>query len=227
MSVSSSGACRGRSRGRGRGSIAVVPVVLSALVVMATGCQRSEPGVGPDERHTASAEPGGPGMLLGAGDLGSNWHEDDVRTGLPPWPWEQNDCPDYQSSDYAAKSHRLAASERYYRPSDGSSLAHHVVETYEAGWAERNVDDVRRVLQRCASYLVQGARVSFEVVDPRYLGDAGILIRGRIERAGMPNTVTYVVMLRRGETVSTVRVPEMGSQAALDSIAAKAVARLG
>ncbi|SCF06205.1 hypothetical protein [Micromonospora chokoriensis] len=223
MSVPSSGACRGRSRG----SIAVVPVVLSALMVMATGCHRSEPGVGTEKRHTTSVEPGGPGMLLGAGDLGANWHGGDVRTELPPWPWEQNDCPAYQSSDYAAKSHRLAASERYYRPSDGSSLAHHVVETYEPGWAERNVDDVRRVLQRCASYLVQGARVSFEVVDPRYLGDAGILVRGRIGRDDRPATVTYVVILRRGETVSTVRVPELGSQAALDSIAAKAVARLG
>ncbi|MEH0927126.1 hypothetical protein [Micromonospora sp. CPCC 205558] len=166
-------------------------------------------------------------MLLVAGDLGSGWHEDDMRTGLPPWPWEQDDCPNYQSGDYPAKSHRRAAEQRYYRPSDGSSPVHHVVETYEPGWAERSVDDVRRVLLRCASYLVFGSRVSFEVVDPQYLGGAGMLIRGRIARADASHTVTYVAMLRRGETVSTVSVPDPGSQAAVDSIAARAVARLG
>ncbi|MEU8256662.1 hypothetical protein AB0C06_20635 [Micromonospora inaquosa] len=217
----------GRTRGKGRGSLAVVPMVLTALVLMAAGCHRGEPGVGPDERHTPNAERGGPGRLLGAGDLGSDWHEDDTRTGPPPWPWEQDNCPNYQSGDYPAKSHRREAVQRYYRPSDGSSPAHHVVETYEPGWAERNVDDVRRVLLRCASYLVLGSRISFDVVDPHYLEGAGILIRGRITRADALNSVTYFVMLRRGETVSTVSVPDPGSRAAVDSIAARAVARLG
>ncbi|WP_433650100.1 hypothetical protein ACQP2C_27010 [Micromonospora zamorensis] len=203
-----------------------MPAVLSVLVMMAAGCQ-SEPGVGPDERHTANPERGDPSMLLGAGDLGPGWNEDDARTGLPPWPWEQGNCPNYRSDDYPAKSHRRAAVQRYYRLSDGSSPAHHVVETYEPGWAERNVDDVRRVLLRCASYLVLGSRVSFDVVDPDYLEGPGMLIRGRIEHADIPHTVTYFVMLRRGETVSTVSLPDPGSQAAVDSIAARAVARLG
>ncbi|MFE9192995.1 hypothetical protein ACFYL6_25675 [Micromonospora sp. NPDC007208] len=204
-----------------------MPAVLSALAVLAAGCHRSEPDVGPDERHTATAERADPSMLLGAGDLGSDWHEDEARTGLPPWPWEQDSCPNYQSSDYPAKSHRRSAVQRSYRPSDGSSAAHHVVETYEPGWAERNVDDVRQVLLRCASYLVLGSQVSFDVVDPHYLEGVGMLIRGRIAHAELPDTVTYVVLLRRGETVSTVRLPDSGSQVAVDSIAAKAVARLG
>ncbi|MBG6064728.1 hypothetical protein [Micromonospora ureilytica] len=204
-----------------------MPAVLWALVMMAAGCHRSEAGVGPDERRTANAERGDPSVLLVAGDLGSDWREDDARTGMPAWPWEQGNCPNYRSGDYPAKSHRRAAVERYYRPFDGSSPAHHVVETYEPGWAERNVDDVRRVLLRCASYLVLGSQVSFDVVDPHYLNGAGMLIRGRIEHADIPNTVTYFVMLRRGETVSTVSLPDSGSQAAVDLIAAKAVARLG
>ncbi len=204
-----------------------MPVVLTALMVMAAGCHRGEPGVGPEERHTANAERGAPGRLLVAGDLGADWHEDAARTGLAPWPWEQDSCPNYKSGDYPAKSHRRAAVERYYRPSDGSSPAHHVVETYEPGWAERNVDDVRRVLLRCASYLVLGSRVSFDVVDPHYLGGTGMLIRGRIAHADTPNRVTYFVMLKRGETVSTVSLPDPGSQAVVDEIAARAVARLG
>ncbi len=227
MSVSSSGRGRGRPRGEGRGSAAVVPVILTALVLSAAGCHRGEPGVGPAGRHTANAEPGGSGMLLGAGELGSDWREDDARTGLPPWPWEQDNCPSYQSSDYPAKSHRRAAVQRYYRPSDGSSQAHHVVETYEPGWAERNVDDVRRVLLRCASYLAFGSRVAFDVVDPQYLDGTGMLIRGRIARADARTTVRWFVMLRRGETVSTVSVPDPGSRAAVDVIAARVVARLG
>ncbi|MGW5561782.1 hypothetical protein ACWER9_31790 [Micromonospora sp. NPDC003944] len=208
-----------------RGAVAVVPAVLSAVVL--AGCQRWEPGVGPEERHTANADQGDPSMLLGAGELGSDWREEAPRTGLPPWPWEQSSCPSYQSSDYPAQSHRRAAVQRYYRPSDGSTLAHHVVETYEPGWAERTVDDVRRVLLTCASYPVHGSQVSFDVVDPQYAGGAGLLVRGRIEHADVPSTVTYFVVLRRGETVSTLSLPDRGSRAAVDSIAAKAVARLG
>ncbi|MET8092873.1 hypothetical protein [Micromonospora sp. NPDC005220] len=204
-----------------------MPVVLSALVVMAAGCQRGESGDGSGERPTVNTERGDSSMLLRAGDLGSNWHEDDARTGQPPWPWEQDSCPNYQSSDYPATSHRRTAVQRYYRMSDGSSPAHHVVETYEPGWAERNVDDVRRVLLRCASYVALGSQVSFDVVDPHYLEGAGMLIRGRIAHADTPSTVTYVVMLRRGDTVSTVRLPDPGSRAAVDSVAARAVARLG
>lgn len=165
-------------------------------------------------------------MLLGAGDLGSDWRADAARTGSPPWPWEQDTCPHYRSGDYPAKSHRRAAVQRYYRLADGSA-AHHVVETYEPGWAERNLDDVRRVLLRCASYRVLGSQVSFDVVDPRYFEGLGMLVRGRIAHADIPDTVTYFVMLRRGETVSTVSLPDPGSQVAVDSIAARAVARLG
>ncbi len=227
MSVSNSRTSRGRIRGRGRGSLAVVPAVLSALVVMAAGCHRGESGVGPDELHSANAERSYPSPLLGAGDLGADWHEDDARTGLASWPWEQDSCPNYKGSDYPAKSHRRAAVERYYRLSDGSSPAHHVVETYEPGWAERNVEDVRRVLLRCASYKVLGSQVSFDVVDPHYLEGTGMLIRGRIAHADTPNTVTYFVMVRRGETVSTVRLTDPGSQVVVDQIAARAVARLG
>ncbi|MET7950861.1 hypothetical protein [Micromonospora sp. NPDC005324] len=204
-----------------------MPAVMSALMVLAAGCHRGASGVGPDEVHTTNAERGDPSPLLGAGDLGADWHEDDARTGLASWPWEQDSCPHYKSSDYPAKSHRRAAVERYYRLSDGSSPAHHVVETYEPGWAERNVEDVRRVLLRCASYPVLGSQVSFDVVDPHYLEGAGMLVRGRIARADTPNTVTYFVMLRRGETVSTVRLPDPGSQVVVHQIAARAAARLG
>ncbi|MET8526586.1 hypothetical protein [Micromonospora sp. NPDC005172] len=202
-------------------------LVLSTFVVLLTGCQQGEPGVDADESPTAAVERSGLSMLLGAGDLGSGWHEDDARTGLPPWPWEQDDCPNYLSSDYTAKSHRRAAVERYYRLPDGSSPAHHVVETYEPGWAEQNVDDVRQVLRRCASYVVHGATVSFDIVDSQYLGGVGLLVRGRIYHSQTPATTRYFVMLKRGETVSTVSLPDLGDQAAVDSIAAKAVARLG
>lgn len=54
-----------------------------------------------------------------------------------------------------------------------------------------------------------------------------MLIRGRIAHADTPNTVTYFVMVKRGETVSTVRLPDPGSQVVVDEIAARAVARLG
>ncbi|MEV4213655.1 hypothetical protein [Micromonospora sp. NPDC049662] len=225
--MSSSRTCRGRVRGRVRVPALVVPLVLSALVVLVAGCQRSGPGDGPEKPPTVNVERSGLSMLLGAGDLGAGWRADDARPGLPPWPWEQDDCPDYQSSDYTAKSHRRAAVERYYRLPDGSSPAHHIVETYEPGWAERSVDDVRTVLRRCASYLINGSRVSFDIIDPHYLGGAGLLVRGRIAHADTPTTARYFVMVKRDETVSTISLPDLGDQAAVDTIAAKAVARLG
>ncbi|WP_422739121.1 hypothetical protein ACN263_07760 [Micromonospora sp. WMMD729] len=206
----------------------VVPLALSTLVLLVAGCQRGDPGDRPEGSPAVRVEPSGLSMLLGAGDLGTGWHADDARPGLPPWPWEQDDCPDYRSADYPAKSHRRAAVERYYRLPDGSSPAHHIVETYEPGWAERNVDDVRQVLRRCASYLVHGSRVSFEFIDPHYLGGAGLLVRGRIAHTATPTTTArYFVMVKRDETVSTISLPDLGNQAAVDSIAAKAVARLG
>ncbi|MEU8180776.1 hypothetical protein AB0B86_08375 [Micromonospora sp. NPDC049047] len=227
MSVSSSRTRQRPLRGGGRRPVAwVVLGVLSVFVVLAAGCHRREADVEPDERHSADAERGGADMLLTADDLGADWRED-TRTGPPPWPWEQDSCPDYRSSDYPAKAHRRTAVERYYRPAGGSPPVHHVVETYEPGWAQRSVDDVRQVLLRCASYLVHGSQVSFHIVDSHYLGGLGMLIRGRIERADISSAVTYFVMLRRGETVSTVSLPDSGSQAAVDSVAAKAVARLG
>ncbi|MBM0230554.1 hypothetical protein JNW91_00880 [Micromonospora sp. STR1_7] len=201
--------------------------VLSALVVLTAGCQRWEPAVEPGERHTVNVDWSDPSMLLRAGELGSNWHEGDARPGLPPWPWEQNDCPDYRSGDYTAKSHRRGAVERYYHPSDGSPSAHHVVERYEPGWAERNFDDVHRVLLRCASYGVLGSQVSFDIVDSAYLKGVGMLVRGRIAHADTPAAVTYFVMVKRGELVSTFSLPDPGSQAAVDSVAATAAARLG
>ncbi|MEU1587053.1 hypothetical protein [Micromonospora sp. NPDC005710] len=196
-------------------------------MVLAAGCDGRKPDVAADVRNSATADRGELGLLLGAGDLGADWQVDDARAGVPPWPWEQNSCPDYRRGDYPATAHRRHAVERYYRLPDGSSPAHHVVETFEPGWAERNIDDVRRVLLRCASYPVLGSQVSFDVVDPYYLEGAGMLIRGRIARAGVPNTVTYVVIVKRGETVSTVRLPDPGSRTVVNSIAARVVARLG
>ncbi|MET8231124.1 hypothetical protein ABZS77_10650 [Micromonospora sp. NPDC005298] len=227
MSVWSRGTGGGRRCGGSRRRVAVLPVVLSAVVLSAAGCQRPEPGSVSGERQTASAQWRDLSMLLGAGELGSNWREGDARVGLPPWPWEQSTCPHYRSDDYPARSYRQGAVERFYHPSDGSSPAHHVVEKFEPGWAERDVEDVRRVLARCASYRMLGSHVSFSIVDSRYRAGTGLLIRGGIEHAASPPTVTYFVVLRRGEMVSTFSLPDPGSRAVLDSIAARVEARLG
>lgn len=227
MSVSSRELWAGPRRGGGRLRAAALPVVLSAVMVLGAGCQRVEPDAGPGVRQTVSEQWGDPNTLLGAGELGSDWQEGGPPADPPPWPWEQSGCPHYRSEDYPARSYRQGAVERFYRPSDGSSPAHHVVEKFEPGWAERNVEDVRRVLSRCASYRMLGSNISFSVVDPHYRAGTGMLIRGRIEHANIPPTVTYFVMLRRGEVVSTFSLPDPGSRAALDSIAARAAARLG
>ncbi|MFF5052891.1 hypothetical protein ACFY1S_06895 [Micromonospora sp. NPDC000663] len=216
-----------RGRGAGRRRVAVLAALLSAVVVFGGGCQRSESDDVAGTPQTVNATLLDAGMLLSAGDLGAAWREGDAPAGSPPWPWEQSSCPHYRGGDYPARSYRQSAVERFYRPADGSSPAHHVVEKFAPGWAERNVEDVRRVLVRCADYRMLGSRISFTVVDQNYRAGAGMLIRGRIEHEDRPATVTYFVVLKRGEVVSTFSLPDPGSRAALDSVAARAAARLG
>ncbi|MFC3501507.1 hypothetical protein ACFOOK_11145 [Micromonospora krabiensis] len=220
------GDARARRRG-GRIFALLATVVLTALT---TGCQRtpaelggSEPGV----TRPVGVSWTDPAALLPATDLGPGWRERATAPEQPRWPWEQADCPAYRAEDYRAQVHRLDAVQRFYDRADGSATAHHIVEAYEPGWGGPALDDVRAVLRRCAGYLVLGARMSFTLVGTPPLADGALLVRGLIAHSGSAPTTAYFVVVRRGDTISTLNLPDPGHRAAVEAVAARQVARLG
>ncbi|WBB66285.1 hypothetical protein [Micromonospora sp. WMMD812] len=219
---------RRRQHDRGNRNIAaLLPAVALLTLALLTGCNQQ-----PSSSTQAGARPVGtswldPAILLHPADLGPGWRESFAVPGQPAWPWDQSDCPAYRRDDYRAQSHRRDAIQRLYRMDEPSLTAHHIVESYESGWGGRALDDVRRVLRQCANYTLLGARMSFVVVETPDLGDGALVVRGRIDRDAAPPTVAYFVTVRRGDTVSTLNLPDPGRQAAVDAIAARQVARLG
>jgi hypothetical protein len=205
----------------------LVAVVLSALAMLVTGCGRQAPAAGRSEREQAGTSRIDPAALLQPTELGPGWLESPTGPGRPAWPWDHVDCPGYRREDYRAQLHRRDAVQRFYRAAGSAPIAHHIVETYEPGWAGTALDDTRRMLRQCASYVVLGSRVSFSVADSAYLGGAGLLVRGRIEHVGSPATVAYFVTVRRGDAISTLNLPDPGDLAAVEAIAARQLARLG
>ncbi|MET7952264.1 hypothetical protein [Micromonospora sp. NPDC005324] len=160
-------------------------------------------------------------------EIGAGWRERVAQSAAPSWPWDQSDCPNYRSENYKAQLHRRGAIQRFYELEERSLTAHQVVEKYEPGWAVRSVDDVRQVLKQCATYILMGSRLSFSLVDASYLDGAGLLVRGRIEHVSSPATNAYFIAVRRGNIVSTLNLPDLGSEAEVRAIAARLVARLG
>lgn len=214
-----------RTRGRGRRDIgsffAVIGLLILAMLV--AGCHRQEPSA-PESTGTSGIDSA---TLLHANELGPGWHESSAEQGQPRWPWEQGDCPAYRGEDYRAQAHRRDAIQRFYQTNKPSLTAHQVVELYEPGWGERVLDDVRRVLRQCPTYTLLGAKISLTVVDAANLRDAPLLVRGQIEHAASPPTVSYFVTVRRGDTVSTLKIPDLGSQALVEAAAARQAAHLG
>ncbi|MFI7603885.1 hypothetical protein ACIBTV_02030 [Micromonospora sp. NPDC049366] len=227
-------AARPRAGGDARpgwpGSRIVVLLAMVVLAALTTGCQRPPGGSGGSE--PGATRPVGvswtdPAALLSAADLGPGWQERATAPEQPRWPWEQADCPAYRREDYRAQAHRRDAVQRFYDRAGASATVHHIVEAYEPGWGGPALDDVRAVLRRCAAYLVLGARMAFTLVDTPPLGDGALLVRGLIAHSGSTPTTAYFVVVRRGDTISTLNLPDPGHRAAVEAVAARQVARLG
>lgn len=219
--------CRLQGAGNRLGTALLVAAALLVLVLLVTGCHQQVPGGGPSGRESVGTSRIDSFTLLQPTELGPGWRQSLTEAGKPPWPWHQHDCPAYRPEDYRAQKHRRDAIQRFYQMDGVGLIAHHVVETYEPGWAEKALNDMRRVLRKCASYALRGSRMSFMIVDPVYLGGAGLLVRGRIEHVDSPATVAYFVTVRRGDALSTLNLPDPGDVAAVETVAARQAARLG
>jgi hypothetical protein len=195
-------------------------------LLLATGCGPRGPVPQRKPVPTTSQEEVGDGLLLDSSELGPRWREDAVPVGVPPWPWVQDECPAYRPDEYPAQKHRQKSYQRLYRLDDQPAAAHHVVEKYEKGWAQRALDEIRQVLMKCASYSLPVGRISFRVVDPAFQRGAGLLVRGQIVHTDSSTTTAYYLTVRRGDIISTLRLPDV-SAAAMIVLGQKQVDRLG
>nr|MDT0660667.1 hypothetical protein [Micromonospora sp. DSM 115978] len=214
---------------------AALPSLLLLILVL-TSLACADPGAGPEsvpgsaagaDRTPADTKPAGPldRALLPAGDLGPGWRKIREPAGQPAWPWTQEDCPGYRAADYPAQGHRKAAVQRGYLGEGVQAL--HVVEAYQPGWAIRAMADARQAVSTCPHYPFLGGEVSFTVRDVDPVGDEILVVQGRIERATSPATVSYFIAVRRGDTVSTLNLPDPGDEREVHALAGRLAALLG
>ncbi|WP_422773736.1 hypothetical protein ACN28C_13060 [Plantactinospora sp. WMMC1484] len=159
--------------------------------------------------------------LLAPTGLGEGWRQSPHPPEPPPWPWLQEDCPAYREADYPAQRHRTGAVQRRYRYEGSALVATHVVEAYEAGWAARALDDVRRVLDTCRRYDAYGGSISFTLLDTALPPQDGLIVQGRIESPGTSARSTLLVAVRHGERLSTLQIPGPVDQHTAYAVAAK------
>jgi hypothetical protein len=164
-----------------------------------------------------------PTAMLTAAELGAGTRAepiDDLGPDGPDWPWELTDCATYRPADYPSQDRRGPGRALSFAR-DGSAVATQFVERYPASGAE-NLDDVRRVLAACARYRVTGPPLydersgrddRLDVIDTGLAGDESLLVRRTrawlegdpLAPVGSP-TVSYLVVVRRGDLVTTIDV---------------------
>ncbi|MGW4464450.1 hypothetical protein [Micromonospora sp. NPDC004704] len=203
-------------------AVSTLVVTLLALAGMTLSACGGGPAADGPASGPAAVEP----ALLGAEALGGDWTTGTTSADGTRWPWAQEDCPAYRDADFPAQRHRRDSVARQYLRASPRAAALQVVEAYEPDWATRAVEDVRRVLETCASYPAYGGQVSFSLLDSDFAGDAALLVRGRIVTADAPATVSYFVVVRRGSLVSTLNLPDPGGESGVRAVAARLAEQL-
>lgn len=125
---------------------------------------------------------------------------------LPPWAWELPDCVAYQPAAYAAPHRRVSVTDQ----------AGTVTETYEPGWGERALADIRAVLRSCGSYEYDGFRERYAVVVTGFAGngaDESLLVEAVRLAPPDPPLTWYMSVVRYGDVVVTTRTatPELAT----------------
>jgi hypothetical protein len=258
---------RGRQRTIRQGLVVVAAVLAVSGVGAGWAVGRSEGGpspVPPASSHsptvTPSRPPGPPapsgsagigtpsptgtglaGGFLRPADLGTgSWQP---VSGAEPfesadrWYWA-NLCPAYRSADYPSLRAQLNVNTTGYR--DGARFVHEHVHRYAAGKGGTALDDVRRVVTKCAG---PGAPPTsprpdgtipgrYTVLDSGFAGDGALLVReerwgydagGKI--AEKPYT-RLIAVVRVGDLVATVLLSPERDGAAAHTLATIAADRL-
>jgi hypothetical protein len=185
----------------------------------------ASPSVSPSPSVRPSRPPGG--RLLQPDDLGgSGWQP---LEGAEPMQnrdtWGNGDLCEYDSADYPSLPRQTDVEVIAWRSPGGTVTE--VVETYEPGWGERNMADVRAVIDFCNAVVTPegvGPTV-YAVTGPAFAGDDSLLVRVESESPGGPTNVSFFAVIRVGDRIATIHTTK--SELELAAIAQRAAARLG
>jgi len=239
---------RGRQRAHRQAltaSTAVLAVAGAGVGMLASVAGPPEPPVvSPPPSTSSSAAPVSPppsgkieptlvpsNALLRREDLGpGDWREisGDAFEGSDIWTWADA-CPAYVPGRYESLRHRPRMATVTWAKSNDTVTQH--VDFFADGWGARNLADVRSVLALCASSTPPPdvAPSVYEVVDTGFAGDDSLLVKlsqyyYEEETIAPTPFVSYLVVIRVGDTVSTIRTS--GSEAYARSLAERAAALL-
>jgi hypothetical protein len=238
-------AVRRRARQRARRQL----IALTVMIMLVTGVAVSgtffwlgRPGPGPATHPTvvpsgsgslpASPPPSSAGVssvLLQASDLGpgdwrtSTYHPEGMRS----W-WDRQPCPAYRGG-HASLGHQVSSTRVSYV--NGSARVTELVETYQSGWAVRNLDETRAIVAACKRVGTPKpdangvAPVLYTILDT---GQDFLVVRQEDfgfnpDNSISPMLIQLIVVFRVGDQAVTVVLPE-GSDP--DAIREKATARL-
>lgn len=177
------------------------------------------------------------GVLLQPDELGpGTWRrfEAEQIQNADLWYWGLWDgsCPAYRSSLFPSLPHRKALETVAYRAGGATSVSQ-IVERYDTGWGDDNVNDVRTAIDRCgdAEPTAETPAVPrFTIVETGFAGDESLLVRTELVQLGQsPSSdpdINYIAVVRVGEFVTTVRAYPSDADR-VRSLAERAAARLG
>ena len=183
------------------------------------------PSVSPSPSVRPSRPPGG--RLLQPSDLGgSGWRLlVGAETIQNPDMWGSGELCDYDSAAYPSLPRQDSVDTIAWQ-SPGATVAE-VVEVYAAGWGARNMADVRSVVATCAAATTTGpGSTRFLVESSGFAGDEAVLVRIEATPFDAPVFVSYLAVVRVGDTVATITV-NLDDPAYARVLALRAAARLG
>ncbi|NJP34887.1 hypothetical protein [Micromonospora thermarum] len=174
------------------------------------------------------------GGLLQPGDLGpGTWRPFEAEQIQNPdrWFWGFWDgvCAAYRSDLFPSLRHQDSVDTVAYRSGNGDAAtsAFQIVERYETGWGDGNLDDVRAVVDRCGTAATDGPAIRVTVVDTGIAGDESVLLKQEQTPADSTEPqVDYIAVVRVGDLVTTVRAYPSDPDRVRD-LAVRAAVRLG
>lgn len=190
----------------------------------------------PSRTATPSRKAGGP--LLQPDDLGpGNWRRfgAEQMQNADHWFWGfwADTCPAYRSSRFRSLPHQKTVETVAYRAvanGDDNNMSQ-IIERYDAGWGDDNLDDVRAVIELCAEALAGAPGELVTVVDEGFTGDESLLVKSELwyfegKKLAPAPLVAHIAVVRVGDVVTTVRAYPSDPDR-VRSLAERAAERLG
>lgn len=203
-------------------------LLLFLLLLAAPGCSAVDSAADLGPTPSAGAPEVPEDALLQPVDLpGPDWAAGPGPA--PRWLFAFDYCPAYREADYPARARQVAARDGFYGASDDRTVIH-VVERFEAGWAARVFEEIRRVVTACGRYDYRTGNAGFterlSVLATGFAGADSILVHVVQVSLGGETHARYLAAARRGELVATVAAAGLGA-AEVQRLVQRAARRLG